>query len=300
MAETQTLTEIGFVGLGSMGSCLAHRLLARGRAVAGHDPSEPAMRDFVAAGGRGAASVEDLAATSPVLLLALSSIEVFGGVIDQIVAAPGDGGVVIDINTLSPDDKRAARDRLAGVGWRMLDCTISGTPEMVARDLHGFFVSGDAEDARAVAPLIADIVDAPFDMGEFGNAAIIKLVINHMVVCHNVVAAEAMSLALKAGLDADTVYRTVTASAGNSRIFEIRGRMMADERYPPETMYQLIVDKDALVIAEMARTLRHPLPMFAPAVQAHVAALTTRWANTDPASLCAVMENRSGVERRRP
>ncbi len=299
MAEGQSPTEIGFVGLGSMGSCLAHRLLARGRAVAGHDPSKPAMRDFVAAGGRGAASIEDLAATSPVLLLALSSIEVFRGVIDRIVAAPGDGGVVIDINTLSPDDKRAARDQLAGVGWRMLDCTISGTPEMVARDLHGFYVSGDAEDACAVAPLIADIVDTPFDMGEFGNAAIIKLVINHMVVCHNVVAAEAMSLALKAGLDADTVYRTVTASAGNSRIFEVRGRMMADERYPPETMYQLIVDKDALVIAEMARTLRHPLPMFAPAVQAHVAALTTRWANTDPASLCAVMENRSGVERRR-
>ncbi|MBY8826260.1 NAD(P)-dependent oxidoreductase [Sphingomonas colocasiae] len=300
MVETAQESEIGFIGLGSMGSCLARRLLARNHRVAGFDPSPDAMRDFVAAGGHGAASIAELTAHAPALLLALSSFGAFQRVIDEIVAAPGDGGVVIDINTLSPDDKRAARDRLAGAGWRMLDCTISGTPEMVARDLHGFYVSGDAGAAQAVAPLIADIVDAPFDMGEFGNAAIIKLVINHMVVCHNVVAAEAMSLALKAGLDAETVYRTITASAGNSRIFEVRGRMMAEERYPPETMYQLIVDKDALVIAEMARTLRHPLPMFAPALQAHVGALSTRWANTDPASLCAVMEERSGVERRRP
>lgn len=298
MVETQGRAEIGFVGLGSMGSCLARRLLDRGRSVAGFDPSETTMRGFTAAGGRAAASVAGLAADSPVLLLALSSVEAFRDVIDAIVAAPGAGGTVIDINTLAPADKRAARDRLAGAGWRMLDCTISGTPEMVARDMHGFYVSGEGADAPNIAALIRDIADAPFDMGEFGNAAIIKLVINHMVICHNVVAAEAMSLALKAGLDAETVYRTVTASAGTSRIFEVRGRMMADERYPPETMYRLIVDKDAPVIAEMARGLRHPLAMFAPAVQAHVEALSTRWAETDPASLCAVMEARSGVERR--
>lgn len=285
--------EIGFIGLGSMGGCLAHRLLGKGRSVIGYDPDAQAMDALAEAGGVRAGSVTEIAGRAPVLLLALNSIAVFRAVVEEIAGVPG-GGIVIDINTLAPEDKRAARDRLAACGWRMLDCTISGTPEMVAKDLHGFYVSGDAQE---VAPLIVDICDAPFDMGEFGNAAIIKLVINHMVICHNVVAAEAMSLALKAGLDAETVHRTVMASAGASRIFEVRGRMMAEERYPPETMYELIVDKDSLVIAEMARALRHPLPMFAPAVQAHVDALTTRWAKTDPASLCAVMEERGGVTR---
>jgi 3-hydroxyisobutyrate dehydrogenase-like beta-hydroxyacid dehydrogenase len=286
--------DIGVIGLGSMGGCLARRLVSRGRSVIGFDPDDSARGRFAAAGGSAAGSVEEVARKAPTLMLALPSVGAFRAVIDILAQVPG-SSLVIDIDTLSPDEKRAARDRLSAAGWRMLDCTISGTPEMVDGDLHGFYVSGDQADREAAAALIADISETPFDMGEFGRAAIAKLVINHMVICHNVVAAEAMSLALKAGLDAETAYRTIVASAGTSRIFEVRGRMMADQRYPPETMYSLIVDKDAQVIADLARTLRHPLPMFAPAVQAHVEALGTEWAGTEPASLCAVMER--GRER---
>jgi L-threonate 2-dehydrogenase len=290
------MAAIGFIGLGSMGLCLAKRLIGRGWSVAGHDPAPGPAAAFREAGGEPAASAADLARACPVLLVALNSEAVYRKVIDEIAVAGGQGGWLLDINTLDPSEKLAARDRLAGSGWTMLDCTVSGTPVMVEKDLHSVYVSGDLLEGE-VERLVGDLAEKRFHVGDFGHAARIKLIINMMVICHNVVAAEAMALGLKAGLAPEQLYDLIAASAGTSRIFEVRGRMMVAGDYPEETMYSLIADKDGPTIADFARRLRVPLTMLPPALQAHVDALTTRWAETDPASLCAVIEDRTHHRR---
>ncbi len=55
-----------------------------------------------------------------------------------------------------------------------------------------------------------------------------KFVANHLVNIHNVAAAEAMTLGMKAGLDPHLIYDVIADSAGSSRMFQVRGRMMAD------------------------------------------------------------------------
>jgi putative dehydrogenase len=292
-----TTPAIGFIGLGSMGSCLARRLLSAGRTVIGYDPSGPAMGHFTDHGGMAAGSVEEIAGRAEMLVIALPSVESFRDVVATLAGIAKPGGWIVDIDTLLPLEKAAARDRLAPSGWRMLDCTISGTPDMVAANAHSFYFSGDGRDAPEIRALVDQIGGKSFDMGDFGNAAKIKLIINHMVISHNVAAAEAMSLAVHAGMDPAIVYHTVCASAGSSRIFELRGRMMVDEDYPDAAMYALIVDKDAQLIADMARELRHPVPLFASAVQAHVLGMAQGWSGKDPASLCSVMERQAGVTR---
>lgn len=296
MMQTDTDPVVGVIGLGSMGGCLARRLLAAGRHVIGYDPAADTLTTFTAAGGAAAADVEDLAARADIVLLTLPTVEAFRAVVATLAALPKQGWV-LDIDTLLPAEKIVARDRLAPAGWTMLDCTISGTPEMVAVGKHSFYVSGEGRDAPEVRALVGQIAAKAFDMGGFGNAAMIKLIINHMVIAHNVVAAEAMSLAVHAGMDPAQVYDTVAASAGSSRIFELRGRMMVTEDYPDAAMYALIVDKDATLIADMARHLRHPIPMFATAVQQHVLGMAQGWAGKDPASLGSMMERLAGVVR---
>lgn len=287
---------VGMIGLGSMGMCLARRLIAKGRTVIGYDPVAATMEKFGAAGGQAADSVASIAARSALLIIAVPTVEIFREVVGTLAYNPRIG-TILDIDTLLPPEKRAARDRLAPTGWTMLDCTISGTPEMVAVDAHSFYVSGDGRDAPEVRDLVAQIATKTFDMGDFGNAATIKLIINHMVVAHNVVAAEAMSLAVHAGLDPARAYETITASAGASRIFELRGRMMIAEEYPDAAMYALIVDKDGELISDFARELRHPLPMFATAVQQHVLGMAQGWSGKDPASLGSMMMDLAGVKR---
>jgi putative dehydrogenase len=298
--EATRVPLVGMIGLGSMGLCLARRLLEKGRELVGYDPLPAAMTAFEVAGGDAATSAEAVAKQADILILALPTVDIFREVIAMIATLhrdPGGSGVIMDIDTLLPAEKIAARDKVASAGWAMLDCTMSGTPEMIATDSHSFYYSGDGRNAPAVRTLIDQIAVKSFDMGDFGNAATIKLIINHMVIAHNVVAAEAMSLAVHAGLDPAHAYETIAASAGNSRIFEVRGRMMVDEIYPDAAMYALIVDKDAELIADMARTLRHPVPMLATAVQQHVLAMAQGWGGKDPASLGSMMESLAGVKR---
>ncbi len=296
MGNAPAQPPVGVIGLGSMGLCLAQRLLSRGRTVIGHDPAERAMEAFTAAGGQPADGVATVAAQSRLMLLALPTVESFRAVVEALAATPGPGWV-LDINTLLPEEKFEARDALAPAGWTAIDCSISGTPEMVVRDTHSVYYGGAGKDDAEPAALLRELAVKLFDMGDFGNAARIKLIINHMVIAHNVVAAEAMSLAIHAGMDPALAYDTIAASAGSSRIFELRGRMMVTEDYPQAAMYSLIVDKDAILIAELARTLRHPVPMLATAVQQHVLAMAQGWADCDPASLCSMMERQAGVER---
>lgn len=295
MATDATL-PVGMIGLGSMGMCLAQRLIAAGRTVIGFDPVPKTMARFAAAGGSAAKSVDDVAERTNLLILALPTVEAFREVVGVLAANAGTG-FILDIDTLLPPEKIAARNQLSPTGWTMLDCAISGTPEMVATDSHSFYFSGEGRDAPDVRQLIAQIALKTFDMGEFGSAAKIKLIINHMVVSHNVVAAEAMSLAVHAGLNAARTYETIVASAGSSRIFELRGKMMITEEYPDAAMYALIVDKDAELIADLARGLRHPLPMFAAAVQQHVLGIAQGWSHKDPASLGSMMMDLAGVDR---
>lgn len=297
-AQSAEQAPVGVIGLGSMGLCLAQRLLGQGRKVIGYDPARRAIEAFKAAGGTAAGGPAAVAAKSKLLLLALPTVESFRSVVEELAAVPGPGWV-LDINTLLPEEKFEARDSLAATGWTAIDCSISGTPEMVARDAHSVYFAGAGKDDAEPATLLRQLAVKLFDMGAFGNAARIKLIINHMVIAHNVVAAEAMSLAIHAGMDPALAYETIAASAGSSRIFELRGRMMVSEDYPEAAMYALIVDKDATLIAELARTLRHPVPMLAAAVQQHVLAMAQGWADRDPASLCAMMERQAGVERGR-
>ena len=299
MTEAEGIAEplVGMIGLGSMGGCLAERLLGAGRAVIGHDPGERARDRFVGAGGISLDDPAAVAAEAGLLIVAVPTVEAFRAVVERIAGVPREGWI-LDLDTLLPEEKAAARDRLAPTGWTMLDATVSGTPEMVAADAHSLYISGDGREAPEVQALLAQLGPKVFDMGAFGNAAAIKLIINHMVIAHNVVAAEAMSLAIHAGMDPLRAYETVAASAGSSRIFELRGRMMAHGDYPDADMYALIVDKDARLIADMARELRHPVPMLAAAVQQHVLAMAEGYGGKDPASLCAMMEKQVGAVRR--
>ena len=270
--QTDTDPVVGVIGLGSMGGCLARRLLAAGRRVIGYDPAAPSADDLHRRGRRpgGRCRGRRRARRHPAPHLA-NRRELSATVVTTLAAHPKQGWV-LDIDTLLPAEKIAARDRLAPAGWTMLDCTISGTPEMVAVDTHSFYVSGDRSGRAGGARDWS--IRSRSRRSTWANSAmprLIKLIINHMVIAHNVVAAEAMSLAVHAGMDPAQVYETVAASAGSSRIFELRGRMMVTEDYPDATMYALIVDKDATLIADMARAsppshpdVRHRRPAACP------------------------------------
>jgi 3-hydroxyisobutyrate dehydrogenase-like beta-hydroxyacid dehydrogenase len=179
----------------------------------------------------------------------------------------------------------------------MLDCPISGTgAQAKVKDLV-VFASGDRRTIRRLRSLFLGFARAIHDLGAFGNGSRMKYVANHLVAIHNVATAEAMVLGMKAGLDPQAILDTVRTGAGNSRVFELRGPLMAKRRYGDPTMKVSVWQKDMSVIAEFAKALGVPTPLFSATRPVYDAALAAGHGDHDTAAVCEVMEGLAGVKR---
>jgi 3-hydroxyisobutyrate dehydrogenase-like beta-hydroxyacid dehydrogenase len=161
------------------------------------------------------------------------------------------------------------------------------------------YASGDSQAIRSLEPLFAGFARATHDVGAFGNGMKMKFVANLLVAIHNVASAEAMVLGMKAGLDPHQVFELVKSGAGNSRVFELRAGMMADNRYDGDnvTMKVSIWQKDMSVIGDFAQTIGVPTPTFSACEAIYNAAMSTGHAMHDTAAVCAVLEAMAGMKR---
>jgi putative dehydrogenase len=136
-----------------------------------------------------------------------------------------------------------------------------------------------------------------FDLGAYGNGSKMKFVANHLVAIHNAAAAEAMVLAMKAGLDPHQTVEVVASGAGTSRVFELRAPMMAAGSYLPATMRSATWKKDLSVIGAFAADVGCPTPLLGLATALHAATLAMGHGEEDTAAVCAALERMAGVER---
>ena len=120
---------------------------------------------------------------------------------------------------------------------------------------------------------------------------------SYRLAIHNVAAAEALVLGMKAGLDGAQVLRLVGEGAGSSRILQLRGPMMVKGRYRPPTMTLANFEKDLAIIAAFARKVGARTPLFSAAAPIYAAA-TRKNPSLDTAAVCAVLEKMTGIRRR--
>ena len=290
---------VGVVGLGIMGGAFARNLVKAGWRVVGYDTSAPARRRLARAGVEIAASVADLAKAAPVIVTSLPSPAALEATVAAIVGARVPRRIVVEASTFALADKLAAERLLRRGGHATLDCPVSGTGSQAAVKDIVIYASGDSASIRKLKPMFAAFARAVHDLGEYGNGSRMKYVANLLVAIHNVASAEAMVLGMKAGLDPKRIFDLVTAGAGNSRVFELRAPMMVKNRYSPATMKNKVWQKDMAVIGEFAAALGCPTPLFSATIPVYAAALSTGHALHDTAAVCAVLEAKAGVKRRK-
>ena len=175
---------------------------------------------------------------------------------------------------------------------------MSGTGAQAAVKDLVVYASGDAQAIKRLEPAFLGFARKVHDLGAYGNGSKMKFVANHLVAIHNVAAAEAMVLAMKAGLDPHRVVEVVGSGAGTSRVFELRAPMMAEAKYLPASMRSTTWTKDLTVIGDFASSLACPTPLFNLSASLHAAVLAMGHGAEDTAAVCAVYEGMAGVERK--
>ena len=274
-----------------MGSAMAANLVKAGFQVQGYDVLAPRRSALKRAGGRPVSSIAEIEA--PVVITSLPSAEALHAVTGEIVTKC----IVIETSTLPIDEKNRARATLSKKGVVLLDCPLSGTGAQArAKDLV-VYASGDRKSFRQAEKYMPGFSRAHYYLGEFGNGSKMKFVANLMVAIHNVSAAEAFVLGMKAGLPAQTIFRVAGDGAGTSRMFQVRGPMMVAGNYDDATMKNEVWQKDMKIIGEFATRLGVPTPLFNASAAIYNAAMSQGYALKDTGAVCAVLEKLAGVKR---
>ena len=291
--------KVGVVGLGIMGGAFARHLLADGWQVYGIDTDPARCKAMAKIGVAISDHVKELVADVPVIITSLPNPAALHAVVKEIADAKAPARILVEASTFALDDKLAAEKVLRKAGHTMLDCPVSGTgAQATVKDLV-IYASGDAAAIEKIMPVFAGFSRQAHNLGVFGNGSKMKYVANLLVAIHNVAAAEAMVLGMKAGLDPEQIFKFATVGAGNSRMFEIRGPMMVKNDYTQATMKNYLWQKDMAVIGDFAAKLGVPTPMFSATLPVYASAMSTGYAEQDTGAVCGVLEKMAGVKRKK-
>lgn len=290
--------SVGVVGLGIMGGAFARHLAAAGWKVWGFDVDTARRKAAARYGIQTVDDVKKIAEAAPVILTSLPHPEALTATAEAIAAARVPPRIVAECSTFAIEDKRNVETILRKAGHTMLDCPVSGTGAQAAEKDLLIYASGNSAAIRKLRPIFADFSRQTHDLGVFGNGSKMKYVANLLVAIHNVAAAEAMVLGMKAGLDPKHIFEFATGGAGNSRMFEVRGPMMVKGDYSNATMKNYVWQKDMSVIGEFAAKLGVPTPLFSATLPVYASAMSTGFAEQDTGAVCAVLEKWAGLQRK--
>lgn len=288
---------VGVIGLGIMGSAISANLVRAGLLTSGHDVVARRRDALAKAGGKPARGVGEVAGNAPILLTSLPSSEALLAVASEIAAAKGAAEIVIETSTLPIAVKEEARALLEREGVVLLDCPLSGTGAQArTRDL-AVYASGPKAAYKRCIPVFEGFARTHYHLGPFGDGSKMKFLANLLVAIHNISAAEALVLGMKAGVDPALAVKVLGDGAGSSRMLQVRGPAMAKGEYRDATMKVATWQKDMKIIGEFARALDCPVPLFALSGAIYNAAMAQGFAEADTAAVCAVLEKMAGVER---
>ncbi|GLR66852.1 oxidoreductase [Acidocella aquatica] len=296
MANTAT---VAVIGLGSMGFGMAQSLGRAGFSVAGFDVARDAVNRLRAEGGRGADSPAQAAAgaeivVSVVVNAAQTEAILFGdaGVAETLTK----GGVFISAATMAPEIARQFAARLEATGRHYLDAPISGGALRARDGALTILASGTPEAFSKARPALSAMAAKVYELGdEAGLGAAFKMINQLLAGVHIAAASEAMAFAAKQGLDLAKVYDVITASAGNSWMFENRMPHVLAGDYTPHSAVDIFV-KDLGIIQDMARDAKFPVPVAASALQMFLAASGMGMGRDDDASVARVYARLSGAK----
>jgi 3-hydroxyisobutyrate dehydrogenase-like beta-hydroxyacid dehydrogenase len=293
------MANLGFVGLGVMGSRMVDRLLGKGHKVTGYNRTRSKAQWLIDRGMQWADSPRAVAAGADVTLSMVTNsaaLEEIAGGPDGIVAGLGSGKIWIDMSTVGPVVSRALAAKVREKGADLLDAPVSGSVLTLQQDKLAVMVGGRADSFERVKPLLLDLGPKVTHVGENGLALVMKIATNLNLAVQMLAFSEAVLLAEKNGIARETAVDVLTHSAIASPMIQYRGPFVL--KMPEEAWFNVnMMQKDMLLALELGRKGDVPLPTTAAANEFLTAARAMGYVERDFAVVFEVLAKMSGVSR---
>lgn len=260
------MAQIGFIGLGIMGSPMAGHILAAGHSLHTFTIGET-PKSLVEAGAHVCESAKDVAWRSDIIFVMVPDTPHVEDVLfnaNGVASGLTKGKIVVDMSSISPVATKGFAKRINGLGCEYLDAPVSGGEVGAKAASLTIMVGGSSEAFARVRPLFELMGKNITLVGGNGDGQITK-VANQIIVALTIEAVgEALLLAAKAGADAGKVREALMGGFANSRILEVHGERMIKRSFNPGFRIELH-QKDLNLALTTARQLGVSLPNTAAA-----------------------------------
>lgn len=260
--EVGAKTRLGFIGLGIMGSAMARNCIKAGFGMTVYNRTASKTRELAEEGAAVASSPAEVAAASDVVMVCVTAgDDVLEVVLDGdkgVIAAVRPGSVVVDHSTVAPVVAEQCAEALGRKGAAFLDAPISGGDVGARQATLSIMVGGPAEQFDRVLPVLEAMGKTITYCGRSGAGYTVKLCNQICGAMHLLAAAEALSLAIAAGVDGEVMLKAISAgAAGSWMLSNLAPKMIAGDYAPGFFVdYQL---KDLHLAGEAAHRLSLPL-----------------------------------------
>ena len=291
------MERVGFAGMGTMGAAMAANLARAGAPLSVWNRTPGRAASVLALGATEAGTPAALAADADVVVLCLSDTpDVEAVLLGPAGIADGvrSGSLVIDCSTISPKASVEFAERLAALGVGFVDAPVSGGSEGAQKGTLTIMCGGSESDVERARPVLAAIGTTITRMGPVGAGQATKAVNQVILAGTYLGVAEGIVLAIKAGLDPETVVEALAGGAAGSWVLQNRsGRMIADD-YP--LGFRIALHRKDLAIAlQLAREDGAALPVAGMAEQIENGLIAKGHGDDDNSALARAIREWSGL-----
>jgi L-threonate 2-dehydrogenase len=291
--------KIAVIGLGAIGYGVAASLARKDWPVAGADTNPETTERFAREFGKATGSSREAASGADVVILvvvngAQCEAILFGDA--GVLASTAPDALIISCVTMDPAHARSMSERVEATGRAFVDAPTSGGPARAAEGTVTLLTSGHENAMQRAEPIFEAIASKVYRLGnEPGVGAAFKMINQLLAGVHIAAACEAIAFAKKLGLDLAKVYEVITASAGNSWMFENRVPHILDNDYSPKSAVAIFT-KDLGIVSDMARAASFPTPVAASALQMFLMTAASGMGRDDDASVARLYAKIAGID----
>jgi 3-hydroxyisobutyrate dehydrogenase-like beta-hydroxyacid dehydrogenase len=259
------MANLGFVGLGVMGSEMVNRLLSKGHSVIGFNRTRSKAEWLVKKGMKWANTPRAVVEASDIALSMVTNSAALAAVMngpDGMLAGVNPGKILVDMSTVSPAFSREIAAKVRENGGDMLDSPVSGSVITLQEGKLSVMVGGRKETFEKVKPLLLDIGPKVTHVGENGQALVMKIGVNLSLAVQMLAFCEGVLLAEKSGIKREVAVDVLTHSVIGSPMVQYRGPFVL--KMPEEAWFNVnMMQKDMLLALELGRQLDVPMPTTA-------------------------------------
>jgi 3-hydroxyisobutyrate dehydrogenase-like beta-hydroxyacid dehydrogenase len=281
--------KVGFLGLGIMGQGMCATLLRAGFPVMVWNRTESKCRFAVESGATMAGTPQEVAAEADITIGMVSdpqaARDLFFGP-QGVGAGIGENRGYIDMSTVDASTSQAIGQATRAVGGRFLEAPVSGTKKPAADGTLVILTAGDDSLNEQAAPLFEAMGKCTFYLGETGQAARMKLIVNMIMGGMMASFCEGLALAGQCGLSAEDLLAVLNEGALANPMFAGKGPLIASENFAPSFPLKHM-QKDLRLAGLLGDELGQPLPSAAAADAAFIRARSMGLSEED---FCAVFK----------